>query len=153
LRYESFYPFARNQSPPPTQRQQGFGFPPPFPGAGQNFGQQNPSQGQNPGQSAQGSRTTSGPGSSKMDSYMATANQFMNTAQQFAPVVQQFAPMVRNIPAMWRLYKGFQSLPSSGEQATTGGNAIQNIARSTAQLPISNTGPQPSVPKIFQPPV
>ena len=51
---------------------------------------------------------------SKMESYMQTANQFLNTAQQFAPVVQQFAPMVQNLPAMWRLYKGFQSLPVAG---------------------------------------
>ena len=48
-----------------------------------------------------------------MEAYMQTANRFLNTAQQFAPVVQQFAPMVQNLPAMWRLYKGFQSSPVS----------------------------------------
>ena len=46
---------------------------------------------------------------------MQTANRFLNTAQQFAPVVQQFAPMMQNLPAMWKLYKGFQSIPSAGE--------------------------------------
>ncbi|WP_430541125.1 VrrA/YqfQ family protein [Sporosarcina thermotolerans] len=45
---------------------------------------------------------------------MQTANRFLTTAQQYAPLVQQIAPMFQNLPAMWRLYKGFQSLPTSG---------------------------------------
>lgn len=152
LRYESFYPFARNQSHSPPPRQPGSGFPP-FSGPIQNQmnqpSQPNQFRGRGPGQSTRGQ--SPGPGSSKMESYMQTANQFMNTAQQYAPVVQQFAPMMRNLPAMWRLYKGFQSLPSAGEQAT-GGIAGQGLARATAQSTVSNTGPQPSIPRIFQPP-
>ena len=68
-----------------------------------------------------------------MDGYMQTANQFMNTAQQFAPVVQQFAPMMRNLPAMWRLYKGFQSIPSTDELQLAR-SAASNAAQATARL-------------------
>ena len=67
-----------------------------------------------------------------MDGYMQTANRFLNTAQQFAPVVEQFAPMMRNLPAMWKLYKGFQSMPSAGEglgSATAGGAAEQLLVQ------------------------
>lgn len=83
---------------------------------------------------------------SKMESYMQTANQFLNTAQQFAPVVQQFAPMVQNLPAMWRLYKGFQSLPVAGAASipTSGVAAARSVANVASGL---------SAPRIFQPPI
>ena len=120
MRYESFYPFSRNQ--PPPQRPQGFGMRP-FPGQAQpprlpnQLGRpSNPFI--DPRQGSGG--LPSGQGPSKIDGYMQTANRFLNTAQQFAPVAQQFAPMMRNLPAMWKLYKGFQSMPSSGDSAGTG---------------------------------
>ena len=124
MRYESFYPFARNQSHS-SAKTAGLWLP-------SIFRARHPPQdlktklepwthcnGQGPGQSAQGQPTRqprgiTGQGPSKMEAYMQTANQFLNTAQQFAPVVQQFAPMMRNLPAMWKLYKGFQSIPASG---------------------------------------
>ena len=62
---------------------------------------------------------------------------FLNTAQQFAPVVQQFAPMVQNLPAMWRLYKGFQSLPSAGGAAATGQRAANCSSAATANATAS----------------
>ncbi len=114
MRYESFYPFARQQPSPPPTGHSGFGLPPqmgqrqaprqPFPNGPMNNPFGGPGPGQNPQQSP-----------SKMDTYMQTANRFLNTAQQFAPVVQQFAPMIQNLPAMWRLYKGFQSSPQLTE--------------------------------------
>jgi hypothetical protein len=143
MRYESFYPFARQQPSPPPMGQSGFGLPPqfgqgqaprqPFPGGPMNnlFG------GPRPSQSMQQAP-------SKMESYMQTANQFLNTAQQFAPVVQQFAPMVQNLPAMWRLYKGFQSLPSAGGSVANASRAAQAAAPS---VPAGS-----SIPRIFQPP-
>jgi len=81
---------------------------------------------------------------SKMEMYMQTANRFLNTAQQYAPLVQQIAPMFQNLPAMWKLYKGFQSLPSAGSAA---GNAAGGAAAAaqSAQAGVSN-------PRIFQPP-
>ncbi|MDS9471047.1 VrrA/YqfQ family protein [Sporosarcina pasteurii] len=149
MRYESFYPFAHNQ--PPHMRQQ-YSNPnmywppvrnqgqPPVMGAPQP--QPQPSNNHIPGQAG-------GQGPSKLDAYMQTADRFLNTAQQFAPIVQQVAPMISNLPAMWRLYKGFQSMPNAGasnlaSQATT----AQSAAQSTAQAARSAS----SVPRIFQPP-
>ena len=147
MRYQSFYPFARQQAAPFHMRQQGFGTPPqmgrpPMPRA--------PFSG---GPSLMGGQFGAPPAGggmqspSKMEAYMQTANRFLNTAQQFAPLVQQFAPMFQNLPAMWRLYKGFQSLPSTGSAAAeTAGRAA--AAASTAPNPV----PGSSVPRIFQPP-
>ncbi len=61
---------------------------------------------------------------------MQTANRFLNTAQQYAPLVQQIAPMFQNLPAMWRLYKGFQSLPTQGAGGVAAG------AKQRQQLPV-----------------
>ena len=132
----------------------------PFPGPARPPGQPNqyarpnnpfidPRQGPGPG------GVPSGQGPSKIEGYMQTANQFLNTAQQFAPVVQQFAPMMRNLPAMWRLYKGFQSIPSSGEglgsaTASAAGGAARAASR-TAEAFTPPPGPRPSIPRIFQP--
>lgn len=152
MRYESFYPFARNQSPP--MRQPNFN-PNMFMQPGQNQGpppnlgpQRQPFSNNIPGQSG-------GQGPSKLETYMQTADRFLNTAQQYAPLVQQFAPMINNLPAMWRLYKGFQSMPSAGGSASAGqaaSNAAQSAASSAARSATQATGPRPSVPRIFQPP-
>lgn len=156
MRYESFYPFSRNQ--PPPQRQPNFGMRP-FPGPAQPPGQPNQFGRPNnpfidPRQGPQG--VPSGQGPSKIDGYMQTANRLINTAQQYAPVVNQFAPMMRNLPAMWKLYKGFQSIPSSGEglgSAAAGGAAsvASRAASTTAEAFTPPSGPRPSVPRIFQP--
>ncbi|MBE1553732.1 VrrA/YqfQ family protein [Sporosarcina limicola] len=145
MRYQSFYPFAQQHSSPFNMGQPGFGPPPQI------------SQPQAPRQPFQGGAMSSNPfggpaaspeiqSPSRMESYMQTANRFLNTAQQFAPVVQQMAPMMQNLPAMWRLYKGFQSLPSAGASAASSAaaTAAQSVARSTV--------PGPSIPRIFQPP-
>lgn len=146
MRYESFYPFARQQQSPFSLGQPGFSptqrmspQQPPrqsFPGGPMN----NPFGGQVPGHGMQAPP-------SKMEAYMQTANRFLNTAQQFAPMVQQFAPMVQNLPAMWKLYKGFQSLPPAGGAATT--NAASTAVRAAARSTPSGV----SVPRIFQPPI
>lgn len=92
---------------------------------------------------------SAGQGISKLENYMQTADRFLATAQQFAPLVQQFAPMVSNLPAMWRLYKGFQSMP---DQPSTGGINRPASAQTGAQAQAPSTGPRPSMPRIFQPP-
>ncbi|MFS0575235.1 VrrA/YqfQ family protein [Sporosarcina sp. 179-K 3D1 HS] len=149
MRYQSFYPFARQQAAPFHMRQQGFGIPPQM-GRPQLPRQQFPG-----GPSPMGGHFGAPPvgggmqNNSKMEAYMQTANRFLNTAQQFAPLVQQFAPMFQNLPAMWKLYKGFQSLPSAdGAAANTASRSAAANAASTA----SNTASGNSVPRIFQPP-
>lgn len=147
MRYESFYPFASNQSPPVAmrqypqydiQQQQIFG-PPSRQFQGPPTGNQFVASSQDPTQN-----------NSKMEMYMQTANRFLNTAQQFAPLVQQVAPMVQNLPAMWRLYKGFQSLPSAGAAPT--GGAPSPIAPTGSGLGSQSAPIGGSNPRIFQPP-
>lgn len=145
MRYESFYPFSSNQSPPVAMRQtipygpqpiQNYDMP-----QRQFYGAPTGNQFGPPSQNA-GQKNTN-----KMEMYMQTANQFLNTAQQFAPLVQQMAPMVQNLPAMWRLYKGFQSLPNAG--ATPASGTPSNASAVGAALSNLAGG---SSPRIFQPP-
>ncbi|WP_342505209.1 VrrA/YqfQ family protein [Sporosarcina sp. FSL K6-2383] len=151
MRYESFYPFAQQPAAPMSMGQTGFGLPsqmnpmqiptPPM----QNrspMGNQMGNQMNNP-QGGLAANQGQQQNPSKMESYMQTANQFLNTAQQFAPMVQQFAPMVQNLPAMWRLYKGFQGLPAAGSAVASAGAATSSAA--------TNSAIGSSIPRIFQP--
>ncbi|SOC20934.1 YqfQ-like protein [Ureibacillus xyleni] len=54
--------------------------------------------------------------SPKLDSFMNTANKWLATAQSFQPLIQQATPMLQNLPALWKLYKGFQSTPKNTEE-------------------------------------
>lgn len=49
-----------------------------------------------------------------LQSFLNNTQHVLKTAQQIGPMVQQYGPMVRNLPAMWKLYKGFKD--SSEEQ-------------------------------------
>lgn len=71
-----------------------------------------PTQGRIPGMGAAGAAGAGGL-SPKIQSFMDTANRFLATAQGFQPLVQQATPMFRNLPALWRIYKGFQGLPKN----------------------------------------
>lgn len=90
------------------------------------------------------------PQSSKTMSYLQTADKFLNTAQQITPMVRQYAPMFQNVPALWKLYRGFQSIPSA-TAASTVGAAVRapSIARATTSIVSSGA----SLPRIFQPPI
>ncbi|MBE3570470.1 MAG: hypothetical protein IMW92_10275 [Bacillales bacterium] len=44
-----------------------------------------------------------------LNQFLANTQQVLNTAQQIGPMIQQYGPMIRNLPAMWRLYKGFKN--------------------------------------------
>lgn len=43
-----------------------------------------------------------------IQSILNNTQQVLRTAQQIGPMVQQYGPLVRNLPAMWKLYKGFK---------------------------------------------
>ncbi|MDW0108964.1 VrrA/YqfQ family protein [Sporosarcina aquimarina] len=159
MRYQSFYPFANQQRQVPAGQQQfaeNFQQPRPFmPGPPQGFGQNRTNQppgqfsanpyGMDPGMNGQSQPGGNGT-PSKPEMYMETANRLISTVQQYAPIVQQFAPMIQNIPAMWKLYRGFQSLPDAG--------AAGSVAASAAQsAPAAAAVPRPSIPKVFQPPI
>lgn len=97
-------------------------------------------------------------GAPKLESFMNTANKFLATAQSFQPLIQQATPMFRNLPAIWKLYKGFQSIPSTSneeEKPSRREPASYEEARprkteAAPSKPIEST--RPSTPKIFQPP-
>ena len=145
MRYQSFYPFSNQQpqsrmtpGPQPMQRSTPMPFSQGMQGNPQGPGANIPQQ--------QAGMQENGP--SRADQYMQTANRFFNTAQQFAPLVQQFAPLVQNIPAMWRLYKGVQSMPDAPIASATPRTGGSQTPGPTSSQPVS----QPSSPRIFQPP-
>lgn len=156
MKYRPFYPFEQNSQPTPP--------PTPFGGWQQHGGPTGPglfgpAPGHHgPGPAPFGGRRghhhgrqflgagpggPSGPGGSKLEYYLQTADRFMATAQQYAPLINRFVPMLSNIPALLSIYKGFSSAPSAGSGPGGGGTA--NAAESGAPLPSS--------PRIFQPPV
>lgn len=50
-----------------------------------------------------------------LNKFLANTQQVLNTAQQIGPMIQQYGPMVRNLPAMWRLYKGFKNATAEAD--------------------------------------
>ncbi|MET0959093.1 MAG: VrrA/YqfQ family protein [Psychrobacillus psychrotolerans] len=169
MRYQSFYPFAQNRgnnffgmsnSSPQSVPNNSFDFwggnqaappPPPPPtapaGPATNFFSQfqsaAPTGGFQQGQPV-----------SKTMGYLQTADKFLNTAQQLTPMVRQFAPMIQNVPALLKLYRGFQSVPAATTAVT--GNlgaaaAASTAARATSTATSLTNGA--SIPRIFQPPI
>lgn len=55
-------------------------------------------------------KTLSNP--SSINGLLSNTQKVLNTAGQIAPMVQQYGPMVRNLPAIWKLYKGFKDIPT-----------------------------------------
>lgn len=51
-------------------------------------------------------------------SFLNQTQQVLKTAQQFGPMIQQYGPMVRNLPAMWRIYKGFKDSSTGSDTET-----------------------------------
>lgn len=168
MRYQSFYPFAQSQMPnvaPRHSMPQSFsgGNPSqmPFGGLENAFGNANPSQSPfgglgnafgngnaNPPQTPFGGLGNalgnggSPQGTNRVEQFMETADRFLNTAQKLTPMVQQVAPMVQNIPALWRMYRGFQNMPD----ATATASAVRNVASAAPRVGGI------SQPRIFQPP-
>lgn len=93
---------------------------------------------------------------SKLDSFLHTADKLFSTAQNYTPYIQQAVPMVKNLPALYRMYKGFQGLPDVNKtnnkqtkaprRAASPSNRRQNLPEQ------SDLTPKPSKPRIFQPP-
>jgi hypothetical protein len=115
------------------------------------------------------SGATAGGGFAKIEQYLNTADQLFSTAQKFTPMVKQISPMFQNLPALYRLYKGFQSIPNTNPTGNTA-NSVRNDgsdqrrppsfrSRSAQTQQQPETGDQsftprarPSTPRIFQPP-
>lgn len=96
-----------------------------------------------------------GPVANKTMSYLQTADKFLNTAQQITPMVRQYAPMFQNVPALWKLYKGFQSMPNvpaAGVNVAANASNAASSAASVARTATSAVSTGASLPRIFQPP-
>jgi hypothetical protein len=44
--------------------------------------------------------------------------QVLKTAQQIGPMIQQYGPMIKNLPAMWKIYKGFKNASKTTDDVT-----------------------------------
>ena len=103
-------------------------------------------------------------GAPKLESFLAGANSLFSNAQKYTPYIQQAAPMFKNLPALWRMYKGFKDSPDPLESSTVNmpeerstmpvekRSSRQRPRQRQQQQPVSSTNPRPSVPMIFQPP-
>ena len=98
----------------------------------------------------------------QLDQLVNGANSLYNTAQKFMPIVQQAKPMFNNLPALWKLYKGFKGLPDDNSTDDRSHDSFDSTsdyeyAESGSDPYIKNYKKveplvtKPSVPKIFQP--
>lgn len=87
---------------------------------------------------------------SKLDQFLKTTDQIMRTAKTYEPYIQQARPLLKNLPAMWKLYKGFTSTNDTSTQERP--RARQRFSDSPAPRPTTPVVENPSVPRIYQPP-
>ncbi|MEC1179967.1 VrrA/YqfQ family protein [Metasolibacillus meyeri] len=102
-----------------------------------------------PMQAAQAAQTAAA-AAPKWETFLQTANSFMNNAQKFTPYVQQAAPMIKNLPALWRMYRGFRSSPDESSTIRAPRREASPSLESTNSYNERQT--RPSVPRIYQPP-
>lgn len=184
MRYQSFYPFSQSQIPNTPQQQappaaSGFlsglfgsknASPPPAPVSNQfrgnpqqmPFGFRNTGMPQVPNQFPETPSTmpleqenTGAPKPNRMDHYLQTADRFLSTAEQITPMVQRVSPMFQNIPALWKIYKGFKSMPNAtafNDVASTAAAAATTSAAVPSGTAIPSVSGK-SIPRIFQPPL
>jgi len=108
-----------------------------------------------------------------LTSMLNNTQQVLKTAQQIGPMVQQYGPMIKNIPAMWKIYKGFKnatkntdeasdenspkietdSVESSSHEVSENKSTKKKAQRKNNQQPVSSqrTSPQKgsSIPKMY----
>lgn len=100
-------------------------------------------------------------GAPKLEGFLAGANSLFNNAQKFTPYIQQAAPMFKNLPALWRLYKGFKDTPDPLESSTVAmpgerpskEGPFRNRSSRQTEEPVRTLTSRPSVPKFFTPPL
>lgn len=94
--------------------------------------------------------------SGRIEQFLQSTGQFMKTAQTYAPYVQQAVPMFKNIPALFRLYKGFQNAPNASEKPRSTRSSDKSApspkpAKQPQPKPREDYSTKPSLPKIYQP--
>lgn len=142
----------------PGGRFPGAGFPPPPPGPGIPSAAANVAAGAAEAAgvagAAAGASSILAPG--RIEQFLQSTGQFMKTAQTYAPYVQQAVPMFKNIPALFRLYKGFQNAPNTNERpspprSSAKPDASPKPAKQSQPKPREDYSTKPSLPKIYQP--
>lgn len=53
-----------------------------------------------------------------LTSILNNTQQVLKTAQSIGPMVQQYGPMIKNLPAMWKIYKGFKNATKNTDEAS-----------------------------------
>lgn len=81
--------------------------------------------------------------------FLANAQSLFNQAQQFTPYFQQAAPMLKNLPALWRMYRGFKGDDSDESTSTIPPAETKKSKQQHKPTPVIT---RPSTPKIYQPP-
>lgn len=98
-------------------------------------------------------------GVSKIDQFLKTTDQLMKTAENYKPYIQQAQPLLKNLPALWKLYKGFsaptpstdnrrETRPSNTRRPRTNESRSSRVEESRPAVVKEN----PSTPMIYQPP-
>ncbi|MGM9944611.1 MAG: VrrA/YqfQ family protein [Lysinibacillus sp.] len=90
----------------------------------------------------------------RIEQFLQSTGQFMKTAQTYAPYVQQAVPMFKNIPALFRLYKGFQNAPDANRKSTSSKSSAKSDTFSKPDKQPKRSADystKPSLPKIYQP--
>ncbi|MFD1705425.1 VrrA/YqfQ family protein [Siminovitchia sediminis] len=92
-----------------------------------------------------------------IQSFLNNTQQVIKTAQQIGPMVQQYGPLVKNLPAMWKLYKGFTAnqdesneTKQESKELPSSGTFEDSIESSSEDLkPVKNRPSGESVPKLY----
>ncbi|WP_341983546.1 VrrA/YqfQ family protein [Rossellomorea oryzaecorticis] len=62
-----------------------------------------------------------------ISSFLSNTQQVLNAAQQFGPMIQQYGPMVKNLPALWKLYRGFKDLSAESPSEEVNDDAVEKV--------------------------
>ncbi|MBT2698034.1 hypothetical protein J7E79_11475 [Bacillus sp. ISL-40] len=63
-----------------------------------------------------------------LTSMLNNTQQVLKTAQSIGPMIQQYSPMIKNLPAMWKIYKGFKNASKATDKATVENNQSTDAA-------------------------
>jgi hypothetical protein len=63
-----------------------------------------------------------------LTSILNNTQQVLKTAQSIGPMIQQYGPMIKNLPAMWKIYKGFKNASKATDEAEVEDNQTTDAA-------------------------
>ncbi|WP_064091470.1 VrrA/YqfQ family protein [Rossellomorea aquimaris] len=70
-----------------------------------------------------------------VNSFLSNTQQVLQSAQQLGPIFQQYGPMVKNLPALWRLYRGFKDLSSEDNSEENTLDSTEEISKAGEERP------------------